>query len=89
MLPDLHHPFDIETNALDYALNAMITQSGHPVAFHCENFNDTFRKYSAYEKELYTIVQDLKQWRHYILGKETIIITDHKPLEFSPYQSKL
>ena len=33
-------------------------------------------------------MQALKQWRHYILGKETIIHTDHKPLQFAPSQSK-
>ena len=31
----------------------------------------------------------LKQWRHYILGKETVIFTDHKPLRFAQSQLKL
>jgi hypothetical protein len=29
------------------------------------------------------------QWRHYILGKETVIHTDHKPLQFMQTQGKL
>ena len=41
VLPDLHHPFDIEMDASDYALNVMITQSSHLVAFHFETFSDT------------------------------------------------
>ena len=45
VLPDLHQPFEIETDALDYALNAVITQSGHPVAFHFETFSDIFIRY--------------------------------------------
>ena len=28
-------------------------------------------------------------WRHYILGKETVIHTDHKPLQFMQTQGKL
>ena len=80
VLPNLHQPFEIETDASDYVLGAVITQLGHPVAFHSETFNDTVRRYSTYEKELYAIVQALKQWRHYILGKETVILIDHKPL---------
>ena len=80
VLPDLHQPFEIETDALNYALGAGITQSGHPVTFHSETFNDTAKRYSTYEKELYSIVKVLKQWRHYILGKETVILTYHKPL---------
>ena len=89
MLPDLHHPFEIETGASDYALSAVITQSGHPDAFHSETFNDTIRRYLTYEKELYAIMKALKKWRHYIIGKEMVILTDHKPLQFSLSQSKL
>jgi hypothetical protein len=38
---------------------------------------------------MYSIVQAYRQWRHYILGKETIIHTDHKPLQFMQTQGKL
>jgi hypothetical protein len=38
---------------------------------------------------MYSIVQACRQWRHYILGKETIIHTDHKPLQFMQTQGKL
>ena len=34
-------------------------------------------------------MQDLKQWRHHILGRETVILTNHKPLEFAPTQMHL
>ena len=67
----------------DYALGATITQSSHPVTFHSKTFNDTIKRYSTYEKELYAIVQALKQWRHYILGKEMIILAYHEPLQFA------
>ena len=70
-------------NTSDYALGAMITQSGHPDAFHSETFNDAVRRYSMYEKEQYAIVKALNKWRYYILGKETINIADHNPLQFT------
>ena len=41
VLPYLHHPFNIVTDASDYALGEVITHYGHPIAFHSENFNDT------------------------------------------------
>ena len=85
----MHQPFEIETDASNYALGVVITESGHPVAFHFETFNDIVRRYSTYEKELYAIMQALKQWRHYILDKETIILTDHKPLQFSRTYKRL
>jgi hypothetical protein len=38
---------------------------------------------------MHSIVQACRQWKHYILGKETIIHIDHKPLEFIKTQGKL
>jgi hypothetical protein len=35
------------------------------------------------------MVQALKQWRHYLLGKETILHTDYHPLIFINSQSKI
>ena len=89
VLPDLHQPFEIEMDASDYALSVVITQSSHPIVFHSKSFSDTVRIYSTYEKKLYAIVQALKQWRHYILGKEIVILTDHKPLQFASSQLNL
>jgi hypothetical protein len=38
---------------------------------------------------MYSIVQAYHQWKHYILGKEIIIHTDHKPLQFIQAHGKL
>ena len=56
-LPDLQRPFEIETYASDYAIGAVLTQQGHPVAFHSETLSDTVLKYPTYDKEMYSIVQ--------------------------------
>lgn len=37
-------------------------------------------KYTTYDKEMYSIVQAFKQWKHYIHGKKIVINTNHKPL---------
>jgi hypothetical protein len=88
-LPDLQQPFDIETDASDYVVGTVLTQHRHLVAYHSETLSDTVRKYPTYDKEMYSIVQACRQWKHYILGKETIIHTDHKPLQFIQTQGKL
>jgi hypothetical protein len=88
-LPDLQQPFEIETNASDYVVGVILTQHGHPMAYHSETLSDVVRKYPTYDKEMYSIVQACCQWRHYILGKETVIHTDHKPLQFMQTQGKL
>jgi hypothetical protein len=45
--------------------------------------------YPAYDKELYALVQSVKKWKHYLLGKETIIHIDHQPLQYLQSQTKL
>jgi hypothetical protein len=79
---NLQQLFDIETDAFDYVVGAVLTQHNHLVAYHSETFLDTIQKYPTYDKEMYSIVKSCHQWKHYILGKETIIHTDHKPLQF-------
>ena len=59
------------------------------MAYHNETFSDTIRKYPTYDKEMYSIVQACRKWKHYILGKETIIHTDNRPLQFIQTQGKL
>ena len=56
-LPDLQQPFEIETDATDYAIGAVLTQQGHPMAYHSETLSDIVRKYPTYDKEIYSIVQ--------------------------------
>jgi hypothetical protein len=88
-LSDLQHPFEIETDASDYVVGTILTQHGHPVAYHSETLFDTIQKYATYDKEMYSIVQSCCQWKHYILGKEMIIHTDQKPLQFIQTHGKL
>eukprot|EP00253_Pinus_taeda_P028425 PITA_28425 len=55
-LPDLQQPSEVETNAFDYAIGAVLTQHRHPVAYHRETLSNTVQKYPTYGKEMYSIV---------------------------------
>jgi hypothetical protein len=79
-LPDLQQLIEIETHASDYDVGIVLTQHGHLVEYHSETLSDVFCKYHTYDKEMYSIVQAHRQWKNYILGAETIIHTDQKPL---------
>ena len=78
--PNLQQPFEIETDAYDYVVGIVVTQYGHLVAYHSETLSNIVQKYPTYDKEMYSIVKACHQWKHYILGNETIIHTEHKPL---------
>jgi hypothetical protein len=43
-LPDLQQLFEIEIDASDYAIGAVITQHNHPITYHSETVLDTVRK---------------------------------------------
>jgi hypothetical protein len=79
-LPDLQHPFEIKTDASDYVVGVILTNHDHPVAYHSETLSNVVCKYPTYDKEMYSIVKAFLQSRHYIMGNETVIHTDHKPL---------
>jgi hypothetical protein len=40
-LPDLQQPFDIETDASDYAIGEVLTQKRHPAAYHSATLSES------------------------------------------------
>jgi len=69
-LPDLQRPFEIETDASDYAMGAVLMQHGKLICYHYWTFNFAIVNYSTYDEELYALVQSVKKWKHYLMGKE-------------------
>ena len=88
-LLNLQQPFEIEADAYDYVSGVVLIQQGHLVAYQGDMLSYTIQRYPTYYKELYSIVRDFRQWKKYILGKDTIIHVDHKPLQFIQTQGKL
>jgi hypothetical protein len=88
-LPNLQRSFEIETDANGYAMGAILMQYCKPICYHYETFNQVVVNYPIYDKELYALVQSIKKWKHYLLGKETIIHTYHQPLQYLQAQTKL
>ena len=70
-------------------MGAILLQHGRPIDFHSETFNGALTNYPTYEKELYALVQSVKKWKHYLMGKETIIHIDHQLLQYLQSQTKL
>lgn len=76
-LLDYSKPFEVHSNASDFAIGGVLMQEGHPIA--CENrkLNETKRRYTVQEKEMTTIIYFLYMWRHYLLGNKFVIMTDN------------
>ena len=88
-LPNLRQPFKIQIDASDYAMGVVLLHHGNPITFHFDTFNGDFVNYPKYDKELYVFLQSVKMWKHYLMGKETVVHTDHQPLQYLQSQSKL
>jgi len=71
-LLDLQQPFEVETDASDYAIGVVLTKHGHPMTYHSEKRLDTVQKYPTYDKEMYSITQACRQWKHSILGRKRL-----------------
>lgn len=49
-LPDHANPFEVHTDASDYARGGVLMQEGHPIALESRKLNETERKYTVQEK---------------------------------------
>ena len=70
-------------------MGAILLQHGKPITFHSETFNGFVTNYTKKEKELYVLVQSVKKWKHYLMGKDMIIHIDHQLLQYLQSQTKL
>ena len=85
-LPDFDKPFFVRTDASDVAMGAVLQQEEngkrHVVAYASQKFNSTQLRYPTIVKEATALMWALEKFRHYLLGGEFKIETDHKPLKW-------
>ena len=75
-------PFDVETDASQLAIAAVLSQEGKPVAFFSRTLNKSEKLYPSMEKEALAIVESVRYWRHFLLPRSFRIITDQQAVSF-------
>ena len=75
-------PFDIYTDTTDFAIDGVLMQEGHPIAFKSQKLNETKRRYTVQEKEMTAIVYYLRIWRNYLLGAQFVVMTDNATMSY-------
>jgi len=80
--PNFTKSFEIECDAFNVGIWAILIQEGHPIAYFSEKLNGVALNYSTYDKELYALVHALQTWQHYLLPKEFVIHSDHESIKY-------
>ncbi|KAL0404154.1 UNVERIFIED_CONTAM: Retrovirus-related Pol polyprotein from transposon [Sesamum radiatum] len=80
-MPDFSQAFDVTTNASQVAIGAVLSQQCDPLAFFSKKMGPRFQIASAYEREIFAILEAVRKWRQYLTGKKFRIYTDHRSLK--------
>ena len=83
-LYDTEVPTKLSADASSYGLGAVLMQKTEggwrQVAYASRSLTETERRYAQIEKEALAITWSCEKFSDYVLGKEIVIETDHKPL---------
>ncbi|SOV07143.1 uncharacterized protein UDID_18780 [Ustilago sp. UG-2017a] len=86
---DPTRPIIVETDASDFAVTAVLSQSfdqgtRHPIAFFSKKLDPAQLNYPIFDKEMFAIVAAFKHWRQYLEGAkfQVQVLTDHRSLEY-------
>ncbi|GBP14169.1 Retrovirus-related Pol polyprotein from transposon 412 [Eumeta japonica] len=83
---DPAQPIKIYTDASIKGVGAILKQEdktgvSKPVAYFSKKLTESQKKKKAIYLECLAIKESLKYWQHWLMGKEFVIYSDHKPLE--------
>ena len=81
-LPNFQEVFEVETDAFDVGIGAVLMQKGQPIASLSKALGETHKHLSIYEKELLALIMAIDKWRPYLQRNEFVIKTDQKSLSF-------
>ncbi|XP_052477199.1 uncharacterized protein LOC128032595 [Gossypium raimondii] len=88
-LPNFDKTFELECDASDLGIGAVLMQDGCPITYFSEKLNGAIVNYPTYDNELYSLIRALETWQHYLWPKEFVIHTDHESLKYLKGQHKL
>ncbi|XP_024010349.1 uncharacterized protein LOC112085370 [Eutrema salsugineum] len=84
--PDWTLPFEVMTDASDYAVGAVLGQKKdkklHVIYYASRTLDSSQEKYATTEKEMLAIVFAFEKFRSYLVGSKVVVYTDHAALSY-------
>ena len=86
-LPDFSKQFILRTDASNKGIGATLMQIGsdgelHPVLYASRKLLDREMRYSTIERECLALVWAVDKFSRYLIGREFVLQTDHRPLTY-------
>jgi hypothetical protein len=84
--PDFKKQFYLQTDASGVGLGSVLSQgegdNEHPVAYWSRKLLPRETRYAAVEKECLAVVESIKAFKHYLIGRHFTVQTDHRALQW-------
>jgi hypothetical protein len=89
ILPDVSKTFDIYCDTSRQGLGCVLMQEGRVVSYTSRQLKKHEENYPTHDLELAAVVHALKMWRHYLIGHQCEIYSDHKSIKYIFTQTDL
>ena len=88
-LPNFEKHFEVDCNASEVGVGAVLSQEKKPVAFYNEKLCKARRNWSTNDKEFYSVIRALKVWEHYLVWKEFVLYSNCGALKHLSNQTRI
>jgi hypothetical protein len=63
-------------------LGGVLTQEGHVICYESWKLKEHEQNYVTHDLELAVVIHALKMWRHYLMGKKFLLLTDNSGVKY-------
>ena len=74
--------FVVCMDACKQGIGALLMHDGHVISYESRKLKEHVKKYATHDLELATIIHALNMWRHYLMGKNFELRTNHDGLKY-------